>query len=297
MRNLTIVQAQRYMRQARIQISGASGSGKTYTGLVAATEALKYADKFGVGDKIFVIDTEENSSTLYAGSDMFSFYQANWHKPYKLDELAEYLEYMTAEGVKKEGVGVFMLDSMSHWWHAEGGALEEVNTVQKRPGFDSFRAWSVVTPKIDRVIQGIISLPCPVIVTLREAHEYERSTDNRGKTVIERVGGKARWRDDSLYEFDVGLKMSRGAIAHVEKTRYAPWNDLSITRPDGKFFAQYYDWLVDAESKGVELVYAYRDGSAVAPNAAARRLFSEYHIENGEVPKDAETLKEWHQSR
>lgn len=296
MRNLQIVKAERHMRMPRIQISGASGSGKTYTALTAATEALKYSKEFGTGSKILVIDTEANSSTLYAGSDMFSFWQANWGKPYKLEELSEYLEDMAVKGVEEQDIGAFILDSMSHWWHAEGGALDEVNTLSKRAGFDSFRAWSVVTPKIDRLIQAIITLPCPVIVTLREAHEYERSTEN-GKTKIERVGGKARWRDDSLYEFDVGLKMGRGAIGHVEKTRYAPWNDLSVTKPDGKFFSEYYDWLIDARAKGVELVYTYADGSAVAPNAAARRLFSEYHTENGSVPASADDLKEWHKSR
>lgn len=283
------------MRMPRMQISGASGSGKTYTALTAAREALKYASEFGVGSRIALVDTEMNSSTLYGGD--FSFVQANWYAPYKLDDLSEYVEYLAAEGVEKEDMGVFILDSMSHFWHAEGGALEEINTITKRPGFDSFRAWAEVTPKIDRLIQGIISLPCPVIVTLREAHEYERSTDSRGKTVIERVGGKARWRDDSLYEFDVGLKMSRGAIAHIEKTRYAPWNNLSITKPDGKFFAEYFDWLVDAKKSGVELVYNYADGNAVAANAAARRLFSQYHVEKGEVPANAEALQEWYKAQ
>src|SRR5690606_10635059 len=57
---LAFKRAQRAQRKARIGLIGPSGSGKTYTALMLAKGLT------GDGGRIAVIDTENNSASLYA---------------------------------------------------------------------------------------------------------------------------------------------------------------------------------------------------------------------------------------
>src|SRR5665811_318110 len=103
--------------KARFAIDGPSGSGKTFTALVAATALAE-------NGKIAVIDTEHGSASLY--SDAFSF------DVLELDNYHPNNYIKAIEMAEKQGYDVIVIDSLSHAWEGEGGALDLADEAAKR---------------------------------------------------------------------------------------------------------------------------------------------------------------------
>ncbi|MDP3353106.1 MAG: AAA family ATPase [Flavobacteriaceae bacterium] len=96
----------------RIGISGASGFGKTYSALLLA---------YGITDdwtKIAIIDTENNSASLYAHLGDFNVLQLN--EPYSPERYIEAIRMC-----EKASVEVLIIDSMTHEWQGKGGEQNE----------------------------------------------------------------------------------------------------------------------------------------------------------------------------
>src|SRR6187551_3523827 len=94
-----------------VGLSGASGSGKTYT-------AMRLASGIA-GDKPFaVIDTEAGRAKHYA--DMFRFDHGDLAPPFTPQRYAEAIA--AADGA---GYAAIVVDSMSHEWAGDGGVLEQ----------------------------------------------------------------------------------------------------------------------------------------------------------------------------
>lgn len=86
----------------RLALSGASGSGKTFSALAIAQH---------LGDNIALIDTEHGSASRYADRFTFDTCELNDHHP------AKYIEAIKA--AESASYEVIIIDSLSHAWFSE----------------------------------------------------------------------------------------------------------------------------------------------------------------------------------
>lgn len=216
--------------KARIAIDGPSGSGKTYTSLIAA-KALA-----GNG-RIAVIDTERGSASLY--SDKFDFDVLELNPPYSPNV------YQGAiKAAENGGYSVIVIDSLSHAWEGEGGALDMADDATKRQKTpNSYTAWREVTPVHRAMVDAILQSKCHVIVTMRSKMEYVQEKDANGRTVINKVGMAPIQRSGMEYEFTIVGDMDLDNTLVISKTRFEPYNGLVQKKPGITFFKPFVEWL------------------------------------------------------
>ncbi len=249
-----IEKATKLQAKGRIAILGPAGSGKTYSALLLA-EILQ-------GDgRILFLDSEARSSEKYA--DKFDFDIVPLAPPYSLDT---YIKAIKFAG-EQDGYSVVIIDSLSHAWAGEGGALEQVDAAKtKARTGNSFTAWREVTPKQWKMVEAILQNPLHVIGCMRTkmAHVMEKVD---GKTIVRKVGMEPIQRAGIEYEFDVVLDMDYDHNAIVSKTRMETIADMVINKPDAEFFQKIADWLNSGEAERpepvVEAAVATADGAAL----------------------------------
>lgn len=220
--------ATKHESKLRLAIAGPSGSGKTYSALAIAT---------GLGGPIAVVDTEHGSASKYA--DIFTFDVLEVHAPYHPDKYIEAIK-----GAAEAGYKVIVLDSMSHAWNGEGGLLELVEQVTKRQKTpNSYVAWADVTPIQNRLIEAIVSAPIHIISTIRSKQDYVQEKNEKGYTVIRKVGMAPVQREGFEYEFDIFLDMDIDNNAIVSKTRCPEMTGKVYAKPGKQVAAILTNWL------------------------------------------------------
>lgn len=233
----------------RLALKGPSGSGKTYSALSIAEQ---------LGSRIALLDTEYGSAAKYA--DKFSFDVLEVRGNYPHDAFLSALR-----GAEEAKYDVFVCDSMTHFWNGAGGLLERVTAESKRFGGNSHAAWGVVTPIYNQLIDAIMASPMHVIICLRAKQDYVQEKDDRGKTVIKKVGMGAEIREGFEYSLDIEgiLDMDHNLV--VGKTR-CPGVDGKVFHKPGKEFAGVVKaWLSDG-APAVEVI----DWKAKAREAYAK---------------------------
>jgi hypothetical protein len=222
------MKAERTQLYLRAALFGASGSGKSYSALrIAKGIAGK------TGGRVAVIDTEHGSVSRYA--DKFDFDVDNLTNK----DIDSYIDSMR-EAVRA-GYKVLIIDSLTHAWDE---LLMEVDRIREANKNNSMQAWAKITPKQNRFIQFLISLPCHVIVTMRSKTEWFIGERN-GRKVVEKVGLAPRQRDGIEYEFDFLLEIDQEHCATITKARADEFQDKIIPKPDEAFGESLYDWLVN----------------------------------------------------
>lgn len=221
--------AQRKKAKLRLGIMGSSGSGKTMG-------ALKLAAGIAPWEKIFVIDTEHGSAELYAH---LGPYQAlTLESPFSP---ARYIEAINA--AVEAGAEVVIVDSLSHGWEGEGGALEMVDqaAAKSRSG-NSFAAWKDVTPQHRRLVETMLQLPCHLIATLRSKTEYVLEKNGEGKTMPRKIGLAPIQRAGMEYEFTAFLDVNDAhmAIATKDRTELLDGKTMLLNEALGR---QLREWL------------------------------------------------------
>jgi len=218
--------------KARIGLIGPSGSGKTYTALLLATH---------MGNRIALIDTEHGSASKYADEfDFDTLWLNNYHPK-------NYIEAIKAAG--EAGYDVLIIDSLSHAWAGTDGALDLADKNAAKYGGNRWAAWRDVTPLHNQLIEAILSSPCHVIATMRSKMEYIQTTDEKGKTVIRKVGMAPIQRDGMEYEFDVVGELDIDHNFIVSKTRCKALDGAIIKCPGKELADTLMAWLSD----GVEM--------------------------------------------
>jgi hypothetical protein len=219
--------------KARMAIDGPSGAGKTYTSLIAATVFA------GDNGEIAVIDTERGSASLYADLFTFDVLELNHFDP---------LQYVEAiQAAQRSGYEVLIIDSLSHAWEGEGGALDQVDKNSARLKGNSFAAWRTVTPKQRKLVDTMLQADMHIIATMRSKMEYAIEQDERGKTRIQKVGLAPVQRAGIEYEFTWVIDMDTDHNAIVSKSRAKPLADLVENKPGFDFFQGFYDWMFIGE--------------------------------------------------
>jgi hypothetical protein len=190
----------------RLAITGISSSGKTYTSLAIAT---------WLGGKIAVLDTENDSASLYANDFKFDsdVMEAPYHPQKYIDAIHE---------AERAGYGTLIIDSLTHVWKGEGGILSIVNgiTASSRSG-NSAIAWNDAgDPLYEKLIDAIIHSKINIIGTIRSKQKHVMELDEKtNKNKLTRVGVRPIQREDFEFEFDLVFDMGLDNKATVTKSR------------------------------------------------------------------------------
>ena len=190
--------AQRKRAKIKMGLQGPSGSGKTMSSLLIA---------FGLcGDwnKIAVVDTENNSSNLYAHLGTYNVLSLS--APFTPEKYIQAMELC-----ENAGVEVIILDSVTHEW-------ENLLDFHSSLTGNSFTNWSKITPRHNDFVQKILQLPCHFISTIRTKQDYVL-TEVKGKITPEKVGLKSIQRDGLDYEFTLVFDLDIKNFASASKDR------------------------------------------------------------------------------
>ncbi|MCM8569544.1 ATP-binding protein [Gramella jeungdoensis] len=203
-------QSKRSRAKIKMALQGPSGSGKTYSALLLAHGLIG-----GDFSKVAVIDTENNSSDLYA--HLGNYKVLSLQPPFSPER------YRKAIGIcESEGMEVIIIDSITHCWEF---LLEYHSSL---PG-NSFANWNKVTPRQKEFTNAILQSSCHIISTIRTKQDYVLNQRD-GKYVPEKVGLKAIQRDGMDYEFTLvfDINIKHQVIASKDRT------GLFIDKPEFK---------------------------------------------------------------
>lgn len=231
----------------RLLLSGAAGSGKTFTSLKVANALA------GAKGRVVVIDSERGSASKYSG-DMarlgFEYDTCDLLETFGDTSPTAYIAAIHA--AEKAGYEVLIIDSISHEWVGPGGALEMKDEATP-PGGNSFAAWKDVTPVHNRFVDALVGFKGHVIGCARAKVSYVMEQNDKGKIVPRRIGETPIQRDGVEYEFDVILDMTGlpngSSKATVAKTRYSAitgqaWVNIG-SAPDDPFIVATNAFLAD----------------------------------------------------
>ena len=224
----TIRKAQRSNAKLRVGLAGPSGSGKTYS-------ALLLAHGIAAWEEIAIIDTENGSADLY--SDLGAYNVLTLEKPFHPER---YIEAIRA--AEEAGMKVIIVDSMTHEWSGDGGALQ----LQEQLG-GRFQDWAKVTPIHNRFVRTIIESPVHMITTVRSKTDYAMSTEG-GKSKVQKVGLKPEQREGLEYEMTLTFDLNINNMADVSKDRTGLFKGKApfvITEDTGKALLAWTESGVD----------------------------------------------------
>lgn len=220
--------AERRQVRLKLGISGASGSGKTYSALLMAYGLC------GDWGKIAVIDTENGSAELYSHLGGYSVETIS--APF---EPQKYIDAINE--AEKAGFEVLIIDSLSHAWSGEGGLLDIQNAIAKasRSG-NSYTAWRDVSPLHAKLVDAFLQCNMDVIVTTRAKTAYEM-VDVNGKKTPQKVGLEPVFRDGLEFEVTTFFSISQDHIAQATKDRTSLFDGKYFTPSEetGKTFAEW----------------------------------------------------------
>jgi hypothetical protein len=230
--------------KGRVALVGPAGAGKTWTALTLATVLAGPR-------RIAFVCTEHGSAKKYGDRFDFDVVEPDRYAP------EVFLEAM--EAAEAGGYGVFVCDSLSHFWMGAGGALEFVDE-QKKRSRDQMEGWKNWRPHERKMIDAIIAAPIHVIVTMRTKNEYQEVTDQQtGKKKRQKVGLAPVQREGLEYEFDLVGYMDDENNLVVDKTRCPDYAGRVLSKPKAADFAPLAAWLeggVDLAEQSAKLTAA-----------------------------------------
>lgn len=230
---LAFQKATKRQSKLRLALAGPAGSGKTYTGLLLAHGLAK-------GGSVAVIDTERGSASKYSDLWPFDVLELGDHHPER------YIEAIHA--AEQAGYAVLVIDSLSHAWMGNHGALSLVDDAAKRSqSSNTFGAWRDVTPLHNQLVDAMLASRLHLIATLRSKQDYVQEKDDRGKTVVRKVGMAPIQRDGMEYEFDVFAALDADNTLIVGKTRCSALSGLVVNRPGEDIAERLLAWVEGGE--------------------------------------------------
>jgi len=185
---MKLQKAERHQVKLRIGLSGPSGFGKTYSALLLA---------YGMTndwEKIALIDTENNSASLY--SHLGDFNVLSLEEPYSPERYIKAIKLC-----EESDIEIIIIDSISAEWQGKGGCLEIHEQLGGR-----FQDWGKLTPRHNAFIDAIVQSKCHVIITTRSKVDYSLDKDLNGKTKVMKLGTKSITREGLEYELTVNFE-------------------------------------------------------------------------------------------
>jgi hypothetical protein len=200
--------AERKQAKIKMGIAGPSGSGKTLGALLIAGGLTG-----GNFDKIGIVDTENGSANLYAGTTVGS-QKLGAYQVLGIEPPYEAIKYIAAiKLAEQEGIDVLIIDSITHAWAGQGGLLDKQGALADKTG-NSFAAWRKITPEYNLLVDTILQSKIHIIVTMRSKTEY---SIEGGK--VHKVGMAPVVREGFEYELSLVLDVGQNHQATVSKDR------------------------------------------------------------------------------
>lgn len=252
---MKLQQAQRHQVKLRLGLSGASGFGKTYSALLLA---------HGITNdwsKIAIIDTENNSASLYSHLGEFNVLTLN--EPYSPERYIEAIK--TCENASME---VIIIDSITHEWSGKGGCLQ----IHEQLG-GTFQMWAKVTPRHQAFLDSILQSKSHIITTVRRKTDYSLDINSDGKTKVVKHGTKEETRSNFEYELTVNFEIiNDNHLAKASKDRTGLFMDkpeFVINRATGK---KLMEWC----NVGVSIDEAKKEISVCETIEGLKHLYNKY---------------------
>jgi hypothetical protein len=220
--------AERRQAKLKLGIMSPSGGGKTKSALRLAV---------GIGGKIAVIDTENNSASLYA--DQFDFDTLNIEPPFTANKYVEAIKL-----AEREGYDTIIVDSFSHAWAGAGGTLDRKAALDARGG-NNFSNWKNPKEEYAKVKNAILQSSCHVICCIRSKQAYVLVDDN-GKQKPQKMGLDPIAEPNIEYEFTTvfEIAMDHNAVASKDRTDLFDKQIFLITEETGQKLIK---WLLEAK--------------------------------------------------
>lgn len=225
----------------RFALSGASGSGKTFSALSIASH---------LGKSIALIDTEHGSASRYADKFQFDVCELENHHP------GQYIQAIQA--AEQSGYQVIIIDSLSHAWFSE---LELAGK-----GFDG---WKNVRPLERKLIDAMIGSNCHIIATMRSKTEYVmedyQARDGKTKTAPKKIGTAPIQSSGIEYEFDVAGEMNHEHILTISKSRCSELTDRTFLNPGREVAEILKNWMQGSEVEPVTATPQFATSQKLPP--------------------------------
>lgn len=150
--------AQRQGARLLIQLSGVSGSGKTYTAL-----QLAYGLAGQDANKVVMIDTENRRGSLYANALPQPFNIIDFYAPFSPGRYIQAIEAAVNAGAE-----VIVIDSVTHEWESEGGCEWIANQTR-------FPDWKRAKAEHKRFMTYMLQSPAHIIACTRAREKVDFS--------------------------------------------------------------------------------------------------------------------------
>ena len=204
-RTFTDAQAVRSSVPLMIGLTGASGSGKTYSALRLASGIQRVT-----GGEIFVIDTESRRSLHYA--DVFSFRHVEFTAPFSPLDYLVAIEHCVSKGAK-----TIVVDSCSHEHEGPGGVLEwhDRLTGELAEKWGTSRekvqltAWCEPKAARRRLINTVLQLGCNAIFCFRAKEKIKPPP--KGEREIQHLGWMPIAGEEWVYEMTANCLLYPGS--------------------------------------------------------------------------------------
>lgn len=95
--------------------------------------------------------------------------------------------------------------------------------------YNSFSAWSKVTPLQNKLIEAMLTSKCHIIATMRSRTDYVQVVNDKGRTEIRKVGLAPVQRDGMDYEFSLVFDLNNEHTVTVSKDRTSLFDGQSFT--------------------------------------------------------------------
>jgi len=249
---MQLQKATRKKVKLRLGLSAVSGGGKSYSALLLAKGLV------GSWDKVAVIDTENNSASLY--SHLGDFNTIELTSPYTPERYIQAIK--TCEDA---GMECIIIDSITHEWDGKGGMLE----IHSSMTGNSFTNWSSLTPRHQKFIDSILHSKCHVITTVRRKQDYEMTKDGNGKTKVEKAGLKEVTREGFEYELTVNFNLDEKHNCTASKDRTGMFMDAPVFKITEQTGQQLAAWCNDGV---IEPSLEEKAAKAVADFAACKTI-------------------------
>lgn len=227
----------------RMAITGAQGSGKSYTALLLMYY-LKGGKKFGV------IDSERGRAKLYLAGPKQKANPDTGTFNFSYIKLESYdtLDYIAAiDAMIAAGVDGLVIDGISHAWEGPGGLLDQ-KAKKDLQGGNSYTNWGFVTDKQNTFINKLLDFPGDLIVTMRSKVDYAIENVG-GKNTVRKIGLQPVQRDGVSYEFDIEAVMEDATMSFTKLRNLPDLKDKTFKNPGKEVASVIAAWL----GNGVEM--------------------------------------------
>lgn len=237
---LQLQKATRKKVKLRMSIASPTGFGKTVSALILAHGITND------WEKICVIDTENESASLYAdhalpgGYKIGEFYTQQIHPPFTPEKYSEAIKKCEDNEIE-----VIIIDSVTHVWNGQGGLLEYNDSL----GGNKFQNWAKTTPRYQAWLSSILHSKCHVITTNRKKQAYALINEG-GKSKVEKQGMEDQIRDGYDYEMTIAFEIINDAhLARAAKDRtsiFVNKPEFIITEETGQLIKQWCESGIEA---------------------------------------------------